>query len=181
MKRTPWVGWGRGPRRGCPLCKMNERRQEAMKLEEAGRSPGSSPTQWFVQMVVEVGTSGGRPTVGGKAPQKEFLKKGYMKKPWRYQPGMLTLHEICHYQKSTELLICKCTFIYLICKISQECWKYDLCFLVCMVLALQETKEYYLTCLLEDANLCAIHAKCIMIMPKDIQLACHICGEHHHY
>ena len=34
---------------------------------------------------------------------------------------------------------------------------------------------------LEDANLCAIHVKCITIMPKDIQLAWHICGEHPHY
>ena len=31
--------------------------------------------------------------------------------------------------------------------------------------------EYYLTSLLEDANLCPIHAKCITIMPKDSQLA----------
>ena len=31
---------------------------------------------------------------------------------------------------------------------------------------------------LEDANLCAIHAKRVTIMPKDVQLACHIRGEH---
>ena len=50
-----------------------------------------------------------------------------------------------------------------------------------MVMALQEAAEYYLTGLLEDANLCTIHMKHVMIMPKDIQLAHHICGEHHHY
>ena len=40
-----------------------------------------------------------------------------------------------------------------------------------MVQALQEATEYYLTGLLEDANLCAIHAKYVTIMPKDIKLA----------
>ena len=50
-----------------------------------------------------------------------------------------------------------------------------------MVMALQETAEYYLTSLLEDANLCTIHGKRVTIMPKDIQLAHHICEEHLHY
>ena len=31
---------------------------------------------------------------------------------------------------------------------------------------------------MEDANLCAIHAKQVTIMPKDILLAHHIQGEH---
>ena len=37
--------------------------------------------------------------------------------------------------------------------------------------ALQEASEAYLVGLFEDTNLCAIHAKHITIMPKDIQLA----------
>ena len=37
-----------------------------------------------------------------------------------------------------------------------------------MVLALQEAAEHYLTSLLEDANLCMIHMKCITIIPKII-------------
>ena len=41
--------------------------------------------------------------------------------------------------------------------------------------ALQEAAKYYMMCLLEDANLCAIHTKHVMIMPKDIHLACSIC------
>jgi histone H3 len=35
----------------------------------------------------------------------------------------------------------------------------------------------YLVGLFEDTNLCAIRAKCVRIMPKDIQLAHHIHGE----
>ena len=36
---------------------------------------------------------------------------------------------------------------------------------------LHEVSEDYLIGLLSDANLCAIHAKCVTIMPKDIHLA----------
>ncbi|CAH2019847.1 unnamed protein product [Acanthoscelides obtectus] len=38
-------------------------------------------------------------------------------------------------------------------------------------MALQEASEAYLVGLFEDTNLCAIHAKRVTIMPKDIQLA----------
>ena len=39
------------------------------------------------------------------------------------------------------------------------------------VTALQEAAEAYVVLLFEDTNLCAIHAKRVTIMPKDIQLA----------
>ena len=39
------------------------------------------------------------------------------------------------------------------------------------VKCLQEAAEAYLVALFEDTNLCAIHAKCVTIMPKDVQLA----------
>ena len=45
------------------------------------------------------------------------------------------------------------------------------------ILALQESVEAYLVGLLEDTNLCAIHAKRVTIMPKDMQLARWIRGE----
>jgi histone H3 len=44
-------------------------------------------------------------------------------------------------------------------------------------LALQEASKAYLVGLYEDTNLCTIHAKCVTIMPKDMQLAHHIRGE----
>ena len=43
--------------------------------------------------------------------------------------------------------------------------------------ALQDAAEAYLIGLFEDTNLCAIHAKRVTIMPKDIQLAQRIHGE----
>ena len=45
------------------------------------------------------------------------------------------------------------------------------------ILALQEAAEAYLVGLFEDTNPCAIHAKRVTIMPKDIQLARRIRGE----
>ena len=42
---------------------------------------------------------------------------------------------------------------------------------------IQCASEDYLVRLIEDTNLCAIHAKRITIMPKDIQLASRIRGE----
>ncbi|XP_065568908.1 uncharacterized protein LOC136032565 [Artemia franciscana] len=45
------------------------------------------------------------------------------------------------------------------------------------VMALQETGKAYLFGLFEDTNLCAIHAKRVTIMPKDIQFARRIRGE----
>jgi len=53
----------------------------------------------------------------------------------------------------------------------------DLRFQSTAVLALQEASEAYLIGLFEDANLCAIHAKRVTIMPKDIALARRIRGE----
>ena len=43
--------------------------------------------------------------------------------------------------------------------------------------ALQEATEAYLMRLFDDANLCALHARRIMLIPKDIQLARRIRGE----
>ena len=42
---------------------------------------------------------------------------------------------------------------------------------------LQEAAEAYLVGLFEDSNLCAIHAKRVTIMPRDVQLARRIRGE----
>ena len=43
--------------------------------------------------------------------------------------------------------------------------------------ALHEASEDYLITLLEDANLLAIHAKCVTLQPRDIQLARRIWGD----
>ena len=45
------------------------------------------------------------------------------------------------------------------------------------VQGLQEAAEAYLVGLFGDSNLCAIHAKWVTIMPRDVQLARRIHGE----
>ncbi|CAI9572515.1 unnamed protein product [Staurois parvus] len=91
-------------------------------------------------------------------------------------PGTVALREIRRYQKSTELLIRKLPFQRLVREIAQD-FKTDLRFQSSAVMALQEAAEAYLVGLFEDTNLCAIHAKRVTIMPKDIQLARRIRGE----
>ena len=85
--------------------------------------------------------------------------------------------EIFRYQRSTELLIRKLPFQRLIREVAQD-FKMDLRFQSSAIMALQEASEAFLVGLFEDTNLCAIHAKCVTIMPKDIQLAHRICGDH---
>ena len=53
----------------------------------------------------------------------------------------------------------------------------DLRFQVMALLALQEVVEAYVVNLSEDVNICTIHAKRVILMPKDIQLAWRICGD----
>ncbi|CAL1526328.1 unnamed protein product [Lymnaea stagnalis] len=132
-----------------------------------------------------------RKSTGGKAPRKQLATKaarksapstGGVKKPHRYRPGTVALREIRRYQKSTELLIRKLPFQRLVREIAQD-FKTDLRFQSAAIGALQViiffilTSEAYLVGLFEDTNLCAIHAKRVTIMPKDIQLARRIRGE----
>lgn len=126
-----------------------------------------------------------RKSTGGKAPRKQLASKaarkniplgGGIKKPHRYRPGTVALREIRKYQKSTELLIRKLPFQRLVREIAQD-FCINLRFQSTAILALQESAEAYLVGLFEDTNLCAVHARRVTIMPKDIQLARRIRGE----
>ena len=101
---------------------------------------------------------------------------GGLKRPLQWRPGTVALREIRRYQKSTELLIRKLPFNRLVREIARD-FKTDLRFQTQAIGALQEAAEAYLVALFEDTNLCAIHAKRITIMPKDVQLARRIRGE----
>ncbi|XP_021844018.1 histone H3.3-like [Spinacia oleracea] len=131
-----------------------------------------------------------RKSTGGKAPRKTLATKfasqgrksrprpstGGVKRPHRFRPGTVALREIRKYQKSCEMLIRKLPFQRLVREIAQN-FKTDLRFQSHAVLAIQEAAEAYLVGLFEDTNLCAIHAKRVTIMPKDVQLARRIRGE----
>ncbi|KAK4148570.1 histone H3-like protein [Chaetomidium leptoderma] len=96
----------------------------------------------------------------------------------RYRPGTLALKEIRRYQANTDLLMLKLPFSRLVREIalqyqpSQE----ELRWQSQAILALQEAAEAFLVHLFEDTNLCAIHAKRVTIMQKDLQLARRIRG-----
>jgi histone H3 len=124
-----------------------------------------------------------RKSTGGKAPRKQLATmtrksvpaRGGVMTHHRYRPGTVAHREIRRYQKSTELLIRKLPFQRLVREIAQN-FRTDLRFQGSAVVALQEAAEAFLVGLFEDTNLCAIHAKRVTIMPKDIELARRIRG-----
>ncbi len=117
-----------------------------------------------------------RPALAAKAARRSAPATGGTKKPHKYRPGTVALREIRRYQKSTELLIRKAPFARLVREITQNLdpslrWQSH------ALQAMQEALEAYLVSLFDDTNLCAIHAKRVTIMPKDMQLARRIRGE----
>ena len=89
---------------------------------------------------------------------------------------MQALKEIQKYQKGADLLIWRVLFQRLVREIVQK-QREGLKLQSSVVLALQEVGEAFLVGLLEQVNICAIHAKRVTIMPKDIQLAHRIRGD----
>jgi histone H3-like centromeric protein A len=87
----------------------------------------------------------------------------------------VALREIRRYQHSTDLLLLRLPFARLVREIAQSLlpWNVanELRFQSQAIQALQEAAEAFLVHLFEDTNLCAIHAKRVTIMQKDIQLA----------
>ncbi|XP_055982292.1 histone H3.1t-like, partial [Sorex fumeus] len=121
-------------------------------------------------------------SMGEKIPRKQLATKvahksmpatGGVKKPHRFQPDTVALLEIRCYQKSTELLIRQLPFQRLVREIPQD-FKTDLCSQSSAIMVLQKACEAYLVGLFQDTNLCIFPVKCITILPKDIQQACHI-------
>ncbi|GLE00423.1 hypothetical protein PINS_up009180 [Pythium insidiosum] len=96
----------------------------------------------------------------------------------RFRPGAVALREIRFYQRSTDLLLRKLPFARLVREIQMEFTTREYRWQAEALLALQEAAEAHLVRLFEDANLCAIHAKRVTLMVKDIQLARRIRGRH---
>mmetsp|Transcript_9916 Transcript_9916/g.13807 ORF Transcript_9916/g.13807 Transcript_9916/m.13807 type:complete len:142 (+) Transcript_9916:30-455(+) len=133
-------------------------------------------------------------TVGGSGnkrkpsrPTKYTLKntppEGKKRKERRYRPGTKALKDIRRLQRSTDLLIRKLPFARVVREIAQDHAKNDYVFRWqhTALMALQEAAEDYLVHLFEDANLCAIHAKRVTIMIKDIRLSRRIRGVSEHF
>ena len=92
--------------------------------------------------------------------------------------GERALREIRQYQTSTDLLLRRLPFARLVREIQQGLTRKEYNWQGSAILALQEASEAHLVGLFEDCNLCALHAKRVTIMPKDMQLARRIRGYH---
>eukprot|EP00804_Cyclotella_cryptica_P010867 CCRYP_008806-RB/>CCRYP_008806-RB protein AED:0.12 eAED:0.09 QI:0/-1/0/1/-1/0/1/0/114 len=105
-----------------------------------------------------------------------------VKKPHRYRPGTVAPRNP-PLPKSTDLLIRKVPFQRLAREVLQDLnmpgsYPHFTAerFQATSLLAIQESVEAFSVGLFEDANLCAIHARRVTIMPKDMQLALRIRG-----
>ncbi|KAL7672135.1 hypothetical protein ACOME3_007029 [Neoechinorhynchus agilis] len=117
-----------------------------------------------------------RRSLSTRAARKSAPATDTHKRSHRFKPGTVALREIKQYQKSTDLLIRRLPFQRLVREIAQD-FRMDLRFQAAALIALQDATEAYVVGLFEDANLCAIHAKRVTIMPKDIHLARRIRGD----
>eukprot|EP00210_Caulerpa_lentillifera_P007668 g7319.t1 len=127
-----------------------------------------------------------RKSTSGKAPArkkttarksaKAMVSEALTKKPRKFRSGTVALRQIRHYQKTTGLLLRRAPFQRLVREVSQD-YKSDLRFQTSALMALQEATEDYLVKLFADTQYCAIHAKRITIMPKDMMLARRLRGE----
>ena len=104
-------------------------------------------------------------------------KKYPAPKPHRFRPGTVALREIRKFQKSTDLLIKKAPFSRLVKQLSQN-FASHYRFQSSAIQAIQEACEQYLVQLFEDGNLCAIHAKRVTLMVRDLKLARRIRGDY---
>ena len=167
---------------------VEEAKLEARRRKTATRNQGKQPRQPIAAKVPRKQLQPQKTTPhGGKRhkPGQPLIPAGESRfgyyvpaqnKTFKYRPGTAALKEIRHYQKRTALLIRKLPFQRLVREIAQD-FKTDLRFQGSAMTALQEAAEAYLVGLFEDTNLCAIHARRVTIMPKDIQLARRIRGE----
>merc|ERR1719233_1188658 len=112
-------------------------------------------------------------------PSRQPRRSGGLGTPGRrrYRPGTRALMEIRKFQKSSNLLIPKLPFSRVIREICTKICTTAMRFQSSAIMALQEAAEAYLVTLFEDTVLCAIHAKRVTVMPKDMQLARRIRGE----
>ncbi len=94
----------------------------------------------------------------------------------RARPGAKALREIKNYQRSTDSLLPRTAIRRMIKEITNRIMP-DARYSSGAIAAVQECIESYMVGLFEDTNLCAIHARRVTIMTKDMKLARRIRGE----
>ncbi|WVQ82444.1 hypothetical protein IAT38_004572 [Cryptococcus sp. DSM 104549] len=152
--------------------------------KQGGGRPSNVSSQGGAQPARTKNTA--RKSTGGKAPKRPAPRPAEPadepRKKHRFRPGTVALREIRHYQKTTDLLIAKLPFSRVVREVAMSLRSVeagDFRWQSSAIMALQEAAEAFLVHLFEDANLCAIHAKRVTIMQKDISLARRIRGQWH--
>lgn len=112
----------------------------------------------------------------GRITAKKESADDSSKKVRRWHPGTVALREVRKYQNSTDLLIPRAPFRRLVREIVVNL-KDTIRVQRSALDALQEASESYIIGVLNDANLCTIHAKRVTLFPKDLHLAMRLRGE----
>ncbi|RMZ86210.1 hypothetical protein DV737_g316, partial [Chaetothyriales sp. CBS 132003] len=153
-------------RRSLPGKPSTPRRSGASRLSTGTPSSSAARRRVSGKSIKTLPTTRPRAQPGDPIPHR---------RPHRYKPGTIALREIRRYQQSTDLLILKLPFARLVREVAQYVLPMgvggELRWQSQAIQALQEASEAFLVHLFEDTNLCAIHAKRVTIMQKDIQLA----------
>ncbi|XP_076454550.1 uncharacterized protein LOC143289463 [Babylonia areolata] len=122
----------------------------------------------------------GRVGVGrsGSSRDKRNTSRGEGQRKRRYRPGTKALMEIRKFQGTHNLLLRKLPFSRVVREIAVSLFPRmaELRWQATAIMALQEAAEAFLVRMFEDSNLCAVHAKRVTIMPKDLWLARRIGG-----
>ncbi|KAL4506440.1 hypothetical protein ABPG72_000011 [Tetrahymena utriculariae] len=96
----------------------------------------------------------------------------------RFRPGDNALKQLRQYNQTPSLLIRKLPFQRLIREISTRMTEEDYLRWTSFALVLLQTVvEDYMVSFFEDANACALHAKRVTLMSKDLALAARIRGQ----
>merc|ERR1712194_33365 len=119
----------------------------------------------------------GKGLIKEKPAKKRVPKDGdEPKKQRRNRPGTLALREIRRYQRKTDLVIKRAPFQRVVRDLADEVMP-EFRFQPSALNALQECTESFMISLMEDTNLCTLHAKRTTCMVKDMQLAKRIRGD----
>ncbi|KAJ3450323.1 histone H3-like centromeric protein a [Anaeramoeba flamelloides] len=118
------------------------------------------------------GLKGQKSPYGKKTP---MLSQYVQKRPSgnRYKPGKRALKEIQLLQNTHHMLMRKLPFARVVRSIARDCSRERLSELRWQknaILCLQEATENFIIDFLNDMNLCAIHAKRVTIMDRDVHL-----------
>ncbi|KAI0492625.1 hypothetical protein KFK09_026901 [Dendrobium nobile] len=159
-----------GPRRRLGSNQTPVQRQQETESRDTTYAPESN-------RAVGGAENAGQPHDGGTRDEEAGEARRRVKH--RFKPGTVALKEIRKLQKTWNNLIPAAAFIRIVKDMtffySKEVnrWRAE------ALVALQEAAESFVIELFEDANLCAIHAKRVTLMQKDLHLARRIGGRRH--